>query len=272
MKSLILSIIVFNFLAGASCQSMDLEEKASFSFIRTMAGHPIRTKCFIKNEMTYARVYPGGLNADDRIKELDIRKEIAIRGDANYGWGEGAKCIGEDYSYTPPSKWPHYGTCFSSRPTHRQGGGFFLTLKQLDGEEASLNCFAYALGTFGEKLERLAGKPMAEIQKSVSGSIDEALWLYFDCITDEPQDSDLVVYQTLCREKTPNGSIINARTNTHAGIFRNSKPNWNSPSDGTVEGKWGWLGNPYVFQSDWFFTPDFYGLLAKVYRIKNSQF
>jgi hypothetical protein len=58
------------------------------------------------------------------------------------------------------------------------------------------NCFAYALQSFGSKLEKLAKKEMSEIVKSVSSSIDEAVTDYFEPVLGSPEDGDLVVYQS----------------------------------------------------------------------------
>lgn len=204
---------------------------------------------------TYARVYESFGGSDD------LRKKISTIGNNEYGLGY--KKIGEDYSYTPFCG----GMPFSSRPTSMQGGGFFFTVKTCDGEERFLNCFAYALGTFGYKLGQLAKKDMTEIQKSVSQTIDHIVSRYFTNVI-EPEDGDLAVYSVAPgrRLHTPRG--IEVSGTTHAGVYRKSKPNWNSPSGGSIESKWGWLSNPYVFQHDVFFTPDFYGDQVKFYRIK----
>ena len=228
MKNLIFSLFVLNFLTGTLCHSMD---DSTSNFLGTMAGTPTRIKCSIHNKMTYARLYQGVLGTDD------VRKEVAKAGETKCGWGEGYKFIGEDYSFTPLSKIKHYGTKFSVRPSRMPGGGFFLTLQKFNEEERFINCFGYALGTFGENLEHLAQKNMSEIQNSVFESIDTAIGSWFDCITDEPKDGDLVIYQTRQRETTPRGNIIDSGENTHAGIYRNSEPNWNSPLGGAVESK-----------------------------------
>ena len=79
---------------------------------------------------------------------------------------------------------------------------------------------------------------------------------YFDCIK-MPEEGDLVIYP-------------NAAGSPHTGIYRKSKPNWNSPYGGTVESKWGG-GSPFVFQHDVFFTPDHYGDIAQFYRPKKQR-
>lgn len=53
-----------------------------------------------------------------------------------------------------------------------QGGGYFLTIKTFDSiEERLLNCFAYAIGTFGTDLEKLPGKEMKEIKDLYHGQL-----------------------------------------------------------------------------------------------------
>lgn len=243
------------FLPGSSLEPTSLFE-VQFEFLGTMAGDQI----FLKgnnNKLTYARTYQsfGGSN--------HLRREISKIGDNMFG--SGYKNIGDEYSYTPFWR----GTPFSSKPTSMQGGGFFLSIKTFDDKDQDrfLNCFAYALGTFGNKLEQLVEKSMAEIQKSVSDRIDHFVNQYFTNVV-EPEDGDLVVYSVSPGNvlHTPSGREVSGTT--HAGVYRKSKPNWNSPSGGTVESKWGWLANPYVFQHDVFFTPDFYGNQVKFYRIK----
>jgi len=119
----------------------------------------------------------------------------------------------------------------------------------------SLNCFGYALQSFGRKLEILANQPMKEIVASVRSSIDSVVTNSFEPITDKPQDGDLVIYQ-------------NRNENTHAGIYRDTKAK-NSPEGGTVESKWGFRDNKYVFQHDMFFAPEKYGDIVKFYRLKD---
>jgi hypothetical protein len=151
-------------------------------------------------------------------------------------------------------------------------GGFFRVVKTYEYENVHepvkdfgrfLNCFQYALGTYGSKLEQVAGKSMERIQDSVGESIDIAVKDYFEPINNEPQDGDLVIYET------------KSGTNSHAGIYRKSQPLSRSASGGTVESKWGGfgLGRPpciYVFQHDVFFVPYFYGDRAKFYRLKTK--
>ncbi len=128
-----------------------------------------------------------------------------------------------------------------------------------------LNCFAYALGTFGADLEKLAGVDMEKIQNSVNDTIDHVVNQYFTNVT-EPEDGDLAIYSVSGVFYTLKGVRISGTT--HAGIYRKSVSNWNSPEGGTIESKWGWFRNPYVFQHDVFFAPDFYGDTVKFYRLK----
>lgn len=242
------------FLTDSSLDSTP-SPKVPFKFLGTMAGD----QGYLKgnnDKPTYARTYHsfGGSN--------DLRKRISKIGHDRSS--KGYKDIGDDYSYTPF----YLGTLFSSKPTTMQGGGFFLTVKTFDDEDERriLNCFAYALGTFGDKLERLTGKNMAEIQKSVSQKIDHVVSRYFKNVV-EPEDGDLAVYNVSPGKilYTPGGKKVSGIT--HAGVYRKSKPNWNSPSGGTIESKWGWFSNPYVFQHDAFFAPHFYGDQLKFYRL-----
>jgi len=235
-------------------------EETQFNFLGTMAGDQVYLQG-INKEPTYARIYKsfGGSN--------HLRKEISERGclipGPNY------QDIGNSYSYTP--FWRR--TPFSSRPSSMQGGGFFLTVKTFEKEEQerSLNCFAYAIGTFGNNLEKLSEKNMRELQASVIYTIDHIVDRYFTNVA-IPEEGDLAVYSVSPGEYafTPSGRPVSGTT--HAGVYRNSQHNWNSPSGGTIESKWGPLLNPYVFQHDIFFLPDFYGNQVKFYRIKNSPY
>jgi hypothetical protein len=118
-------------------------------------------------------------------------------------------------------------------------------------------------------LETVANLPLQEllVQSSAYG-INYIIHLYFENV-DQPEDGDLVVYES---SKTLDkwNIDIDAGKSTHAGIYRKSKPNWNSPFGGTIESKWSWWSNPYVFQHDVFFVPDFIGDSAKFYRLKKQ--
>lgn len=201
------------------------ETKKYDGFLGTMAGRQCYMTTKDSNQYTYVRKYDPFGGSDD------LRSKVAKVGDS---FGAGYKELGEEYSYTPINY--SDGRDFGSRPGTMQGGGFFLTVKTFQGQAASLNCFAYALSTYGESIENATGKSMKDIQDSVNMSIDHIVKEYFQSI-EVPKDGDLVVYQTI--ESTVIGSRL---IDTHAGIYRETKRNWNSPSGGSVESKWGWLG------------------------------
>jgi hypothetical protein len=214
----------------------------SFKFLGSLAGN----ECYLEGndgKQTYSRKY-------DSLAANDLRRRVSKQGKNKVS---GFKTIGQEYSYTPNSMG---NSGFGTKPGTMQGGGFFFTLKTYkdDDQERFLTCFAYALGTFGERLEKVVHRKMKVIQESVPHTIDHIVKDFFTNV-DTPEDGDLVIY-----------SFSAGQTN-HAGIYRNSKPNWNSPEGGTIESKWGWL-TPYVFQHDVFFTPDFYGDTVKFYRLK----
>jgi hypothetical protein len=230
-------------------------------FLGTMAGDQVYLNG-VNGKRTYGRQYKqfGGSE--------DLRKKISKVGDEYMG--KGYEDIGNQYNFTPLSKWD--GRPFNTTASKMQGGGYFMTVKTYDKNdpERYINCFAYALGTFGKALEKLAGKSLKEIQDSAEYSINHIVERYFENV-EMPQDGDLVVYSipfgTYLR--TPSG--VEVTGTTHAGIYRKTDRNWNSPPGGSVESKWGWLGNPYVFQHDVFFAPDFFGDQVKFYRLKKPS-
>jgi hypothetical protein len=239
--------------------SSGVDQSNKLPFLGTMAGKQIYLESKVHGGAnTYTRLYEAFGGSDD------LRCAISQSWEA-HGGAKGFKSIGEGYSYTP---WPQFdGHPFSTRPTSMPGGGFFLTLQELQGNEISLNCFAYALGTYGEHLEKIAGMEMMEIQKAVCTTIDGIVSKYFHCVQDLPQDGDLAIYQKTIVNHFLAGVTITFNETTHAGIYRDSKPNWNSPRGGTIESKWGW-GNPYIFQHDIFFCPHSYGDIVKFYWLK----
>lgn len=227
-----------------------------FFGIGTLAGSQVYLEG-VSKQQTYGRKYEpiGGFDNDT------LRKKISK------AWGKGYKDIGEEYSFTY-SRLSDGRPFNTTKPGSMQGGGYFLTIKTFDNaEDQQQSCFEYALGTFGSKLEKLAGKEMKKVQESVERTIDHVVEECFTNVT-EPEDGDLVVYSISpgYYMLTSNGIPISGTT--HAGVYRKTEPNWNSPKGGSVESKWGWLLNPYVFQHDVFFTPDFYGNLVKFYRLK----
>jgi len=177
--------------------------------------------------------------------------------------------IGEQYSSTKKNL---FEKPLDNETSPKETTGFFITVKKFEdqSEDAVLNCFAYAIGTYGSTLEKLAGQPMKEIQKSVDGTIDAVVEKYFTNISapNKPKDGDLVVYSIPEGEmmQTPQGRLVEGTT--HAGIYRENNP---SCPGGSVESKWGWMDNPGVFQHDVFFAPRFYGGDAKFYQIRENS-
>jgi len=225
-------------------------------------GYPMAGKQMLapssshSGEHTYARVYASG--ASDFLRE-----ELSKAGDGYLG--KGYIRVGNAYSFTPYEY--RDGRNFGSLYTQCPGGGFFLVHDKLK-ENERINCFGYALSTFGEKLEELCDQTMDEIRESVRQSIDDYVEKYFECV-ESPLDGDLVIYQTTKQTQTLNRmQCFPTGTITHAGIYRNSDRNWNSPPGGTVESKWGRCGVYKVYQHDVFFVPHFYGDSVKFYRLK----
>ncbi len=195
---------------------------------------------------SYSREYTPGIT--DKLRETITN--VGLK-----GWEE----IGNDYSYTPFSLYD--GRAFSSQPSSSVGGGYFLSTA-CDSKRRSLNCFQYALSTFGEELEKVAGKTMSEINQMY---IEDVITSYFKKVI-KRKDGDLAIYSI------PKGHEIDmqrgqiSKGTTHAGIYRNTRPNWNSPLGGTIESKWGF--NSYnIFVHDVFFVPHFYGNIVKFYEI-----
>ncbi len=142
---------------------------------------------------------------------------------------------------------------------NRVGGGCFQVLKKLEGSDTVLSCYKYALRTYGERLEQLAQKPMSEIIHALFFNIDDLVRQFFEPITGEPQDGDLIIYENVEGYHYSGQTLIGS---THAGIYRHTS------SGGVVESKWGWLRNPYVFLHDVFFASHSEGNRAKFYRLK----
>lgn len=249
------------------------------AFLGTIAGNQTQFPG-VNQQPTYGRQYETFMGSDD------LRKTISWAGESQNSVGDGYKLIGDAYAYTPSrirserkfDRASHGDFILSSyapqkhRQATLQGGGYFITVKTYENNDPQryLNCFAYALGTFGETLENLAGIPMTEIQKSVDQEIDSVVRRYFVNV-DTPIDGDLVVCSVDpgMTAYTTGGTPVTGTT--HAGIYRNTQQNWHSPTGGTVESKWGWLGNRYVFQHDVFFVPHFYGNRVKFYRPRQVQ-
>ncbi|MBS0289070.1 MAG: hypothetical protein JSS07_03400 [Proteobacteria bacterium] len=235
-----------------------------YKFLGTLAGEQ---RSYLKRHNgAYENIYNRKYKPFGATEEL--RKKLTQQGDNHFA--DGYINVGEEYSFTPIHL--RDGRNFGFRDTSMQGGGYFLKLKKLDQSNKDINCFAYALSTFGEKLEVISGEKMEVIMNSVGQKIDHIVQKYFEPVDDEPNDGDLVIYNSTKEIKLPQGGkSIYSNETTHAGIYRKTKPNWNSPCGGSVESKWGWLANPYVFGHDIFFTPYFYGNRAEFYRIKSIE-
>ncbi len=237
-KKYLKNILIFIFLVHGFCNACECDE-----FLGTLGGTQVYLESYKKDrKATYSR----------SIKNfgplVDIRADVAKAGT------RGFKTIGEEYSFTP--RHLRDGRPFGVAPTAMQGGGFFLTLKELENQDAYLFSFQYALNIIGKQLEQISGIPMQALQaQSLAYGIIYLINRYFDCIK-MPEDGDLVIYP-------------NAADSHHTGIYRKSKPNWNSPYGGTIESKWG-SSSPFIFQHDVFFTPDYYGDIVQFYRLKKQ--
>ncbi|MBA3813429.1 MAG: hypothetical protein H0X26_02905 [Alphaproteobacteria bacterium] len=134
----------------------------------------------------------------------------------------------------------------------KEGGGFFLELKELEDKESALHAYEYTLKTLREPLEQSSGVPFhAILYQAKAYGIGYIVNHYFDCTT-RPEEGDLAVY--------PKAQYV-----PHTGIYREAK------LGGRVESKWGW-NNPFVYQHDVFFSPDYYGDLAQFYRLKPQPY
>jgi len=233
----------------------------------TMAGNQVILPANDKG-YTYGRKYMPFWGSDN------LRKRISIVGERSMAYGKNFKDIGDEYRDGRGAEYYNDSNVINKLPSSEslQGGRHFITVKNFNEEDKQrcLSCFAYALGTFGKKLEEIARKEIGEIQKSVSLTIDHVVEECFENVS-EPQDGDLVVYSVSPGKvmRTPTGLPITGTT--HAGIYRAPGSDGNSPRGGSIESKWGWLANSYVFQHDVFFTPDFYGDQVKFYRLKKSN-
>lgn len=203
------------------------------------------------NQQTYARKYKQCDSSDDLRRRIGEQNVHARTMDRRFGTeGEAWKYLGEEYNRTQ--------------------SGYFRTIKKYDDsdQERFQTCYAYALGTFGTKLEELAGKKLEEIQKSVQeGDIDPVVRQYFKNVT-EPLDGDLVIYSI-----APGKFYRDFRGNfhsgsTHAGIYRVIEANEKSPQCECIESKWGVWRNAYVFQHEVFFMSPADGEEVKFYRLK----
>jgi len=222
----------------------DLKTK-KLAFLGTMAG----TQIFPTNATaTYTRKY-SRFGGSDQVRE---KLFAAMHRHLN---GKGISLIGNHYSFTPAHL--RKGQNFGSLPSNWQGGGFFLLVKKLKStfQHSSLE---YVIHTLGHDLQAISGFSAKELCRQVNAyGVNYLIHHYFTCIK-TPEEGDLIVY-TDVKYSQP-----------QCGIYKNSKPNWNSSEGGTVESKWDWHSNPYVFQHDLFFTPPYFGNVAKFYRIKST--
>lgn len=156
-------------------------------------------------------------------------------------------------------------------------------------QQRYITCYAYALGTFGTRLEKVAGKSMEELQKSVAETdIGPIVRKYFENVT-EPRDGDLVIYS-----HSPGKFYHDYKRRVHsgimhAGIYRVKTVDsemhevlkkWRklagveTESDikpfqcECVESKWGVWRIPYVFEHEVFFMSPSDGDVVTFYRLK----
>ena len=215
-----------------------------------IGGKPVYHQSEINcGQETYARLY-------EKPEDEKILNDINLLKDQLRYDGNQCKSYGEKYSYDdrPPLK-KRYS--FS-------GGGFFLTVKKLEGDNIYLMSGEYALTAFKEQIENIGLSMERVLGEYKNYGTSYIVNKYFEC-TKEPKEGDLVVYQN----GDGDGYI-------HSGIYRKIKPSsdigWNSTDFGTVESKWGTINrNPYVFQHDIFFIPNSYGNLAVFYRLKENK-
>ncbi|HEY5260179.1 MAG TPA: hypothetical protein VIJ46_05975 [Rhabdochlamydiaceae bacterium] len=227
----------------------------------------------IDDQPTYGRKYKPCASSDDlreRLGEVNIYTKLDPRFTME---GEAWKAMGEEYSRTT--------------------SGYFHTVKEYAGEDQRryLTCYAYALGTFGAKLEEVAGKSMGEIQQFVkNGDIAPVLRHCFTNVT-EPRDGDLVIYSI-----APGKLYRDYRGNSHSGpmhagiyrlipteteiyeVFKKWRqrlgiidPNKKPPQLECIESKWGVWRIPYVFQHEVFFMSPMDGEEVTFYRLNDPS-
>lgn len=210
-------------------------------FLGKLAGEEVALSG-IGGQATYGRIYKAVGSSDAlRQKITDQVKEV----------GEAWKAMGEEYGRTE--------------------GGYFRTVKTYDRNDHQkfLTCYAYALGTFGNKLEGLVGAPIEEIQEAVrEGDIDPIIEQYFTNVT-EPQDGDLVIYSLKPGEVYESPSGGRYRGSMHGGIYRVLQPSEDSPQSECIESKWGVYFIHHVFQHEVFFASTYDGSEVRFYRLKN---
>ncbi len=212
--------------------------KTNFEFLGTIAGRQAYTS--FQGKQTYSRILDSEVLLAFCVD--DLRTKISPGGP--FTRPDFYKMIGNDYNY-PRDLSP------------MQGGGYFKTLSITENGLKDLTRHAYTMNRLGNQLEKMTGLTLKTIQHQLqSYGIQYFVNRFFDCVL-IPKDGDLVVYYDSYGKPV------------HSGIFRDSQPNWNSPRGGTVESKWddGFKASPYTFQHDFFFLPQHYGNVAKIYRI-----
>ena len=192
-------------------------------FLGTIAGNQYL------DDQGYYRVYRSFLSVDQ------LRNVLAAEGNRH-----------------GPDGFIKKGEGYSGPATIRDvGGGFFKTFV-LPPEQEEMNAFSYALSKTDRRWEDLS-------QAANSSNMQAIVDQFFTPVRSFPQDGDLAIYKTTDLVKTASGIEIGPNQIVHAGVFRNSVPNWRSPQGGTIESKWSMIANPYAFEHDFFYLPDYYG-------------
>lgn len=192
------------------------------------------------SQPTYGRIYKPVVSSDE-LREKITQAKV----------GEAWKAMGEEYN--------------------RREGGFFRVVKTYEegDQERYLTCYAYALGTFGKKLEDAVGTTMKQIQMAVSeGNIDPIVSKYFTNVT-EPKDGDLVIYSLAPGQIYESSSGGRHTGSMHGGVYRVLKPTEHSPQSECIESKWGVWSIRYVFQHEVFFASTYDGSQVRFYRLKD---
>lgn len=183
---------------------------------------------------TYARRYNGSPRTDA------LRKRFF---DCN---AEECKSIGKEYSDGRPC-------LFNFRVVNEFGP---------DDPRRFLTCYAYAISTFGEKLEAISGIKIGTFQQYLRmNNIDHIVSTYFENV-DEPRDGDLAVC-TVTKSFHDQGTYI--KDTTHAGICR-----FDEDGNLCLESKWGPWRMPYVFRHPCFFSSPIDGDFIRFYRLKEA--
>lgn len=222
-------------LSFAETQLVD--KHGFFKFLGTMAGKQIARGAGCP---TYTRKYEVFGGSDERRKQISDRC-----------WSrEDTALLGEHYSFTPLHIRKAYKETrdfgWTPHPSF-QGGGFFLNLGKTDDDAIS-----YVIKKLGDSLKKSSGLDQQEIVQRITAYGVKYFLHHFCDSVDVPEEGDIVVYSNMEVPKL--------------GVFRESKPNWNSPQGGTVESVW----HRCAYQHDIFFVPSTYGNIAAFYRLKKA--